>query len=1030
MSDENAVKTWWNQASVATTSNQTSTTTSTQTNDDFVLDFWEDDTLDVEDSKTNVSDKNKDSVPESDWNDIKKSDWDKKISWLDESSKNGEKIRDDENSKDNESSKINESNDWDDSFSWLDDNEDSLDSDGLFDDDTENIEDNKNNEEGENIEEGDDVNSNENIENNEDIEDIKSSETAEKDVWDEMFSWLDDNDKDSLNGDDLFDDDTENVEDSKNNEEVENVEDNGSIDNNESAEVSETIEDRDTVSEPDSDDDFDIDLDSSLNNDSSDSDQFNLDDDSVDNNKEENNEEKVTDSGDNEELRSTNTESDSNFQIDLDFNQGSWEESTQPTDLDWIEEESNSEGVDDSKINNEQFEDSNDMHDINFREKSDDEEIHDDIDSEEIQDNTLENEWNDEILEFTDNTNDESLNNENMSVDIDFTENVSDEENLGRMDNNSDILANDSFSNNLNDTNETIENNTNENSEQTSENAVDVEFNLTDSSNSEPDLLQNSSNIEWLDNNDTNQNNEVQLNDALDNSNSNDSQILSFDLSNNSETEESVEQQPNLQDYLSNQTSDAITQSSEEEIQESNESFQSLEEESLEANQPVDITNLDNESSNENNNSGRVLDNTQPESMSFDINLSQPVAQPLEQTVSEDMGQSIPTNEENTGAANWFSLDFTGSNTNSDSNIQGPINQDAPQENQFTTSPTEFGVTSTEINNDSTTSDNTDNGINFTLWGEEEPKDEPEVVQIQSTLSLDQILDSELSSNPQYSNNSVAIPENTWGKKSKSSKLGLIFAWGLFITAGIVAVLAFPSLLSTSNPWETNGSWDVVAIGDHWIAPDTGLDVSESGFTNPDFPDPDFLESDSFNTSTEWNNSGEASLGWTTVRSTVEFPDPYGWMDDDEWIDGLNNDPEPTPYISGTGDIIHDEDPEEYKQILINDIKSSISSFKSSAEWYYSWGQEHSDRKIIKYASQIINACDTYESQISAWEWISQEALSEFESKVLDIFNKIDDYNNWWEGSPQVIQNNTTQNNGDNSSTEKDKMREFLYSRE
>jgi hypothetical protein len=49
-------------------------------------------------------------------------------------------------------------------------------------------------------------------------------------------------------------------------------------------------------------------------------------------------------------------------------------------------------------------------------------------------------------------------------------------------------------------------------------------------------------------------------------------------------------------------------------------------------------------------------------------------------------------------------------------------------------------------------------------------------VQIQSTLSLDQILDSELSSNPQYSSNSVAVPENTGGKKSNSSKLGLIFA--------------------------------------------------------------------------------------------------------------------------------------------------------------------------------------------------------------------------------------------------------------
>jgi hypothetical protein len=82
-----------------------------------------------------------------------------------------------------------------------------------------------------------------------------------------------------------------------------------------------------------------------------------------------------------------------------------------------------------------------------------------------------------------------------MSIGIDFTENVSDEENSNEIDN-SEILGNVDFSNDLNDTNETIENNVNENSDQNPENFVDVNFNLSDSSNSQPDLLQNSSNIE------------------------------------------------------------------------------------------------------------------------------------------------------------------------------------------------------------------------------------------------------------------------------------------------------------------------------------------------------------------------------------------------------------------------------------------------------------------------------------------------------------------------------------------------------
>jgi hypothetical protein len=99
----------------------------------------------------------------------------------------------------------------------------------------------------------------------------------------------------------------------------------------------------------------------------------------------------------------------------------------------------------------------------------------------------------------------------------------------------------------------------------------------------------------------------------LDSNGTNESQALSFDLSNSSEAEESAEQQPNLQDYLSNQTSDEITQSSEEEIQDSNGTTQSFEEESQETNQPVDTANFDSDSSNENNNSDNGLDNPQPE---------------------------------------------------------------------------------------------------------------------------------------------------------------------------------------------------------------------------------------------------------------------------------------------------------------------------------------------------------------------------------------------------------------------------------
>ena len=156
MSDENAVKTWWNQASVATASNQTSSSTSNQVNDDFVLDFW-DDEEDIEESTNTVSDKDNNSA--SDWKDIK----DPK---------------------------------WDEATSWLDNNEDPLNGDDLFGDDSEEKQEVKRNEDSK---EKKDINNAETSKSN--WKSIKDSE------WDKKDTWL--NDEDTFGGDDLFGDDPE-----------------------------------------------------------------------------------------------------------------------------------------------------------------------------------------------------------------------------------------------------------------------------------------------------------------------------------------------------------------------------------------------------------------------------------------------------------------------------------------------------------------------------------------------------------------------------------------------------------------------------------------------------------------------------------------------------------------------------------------------------------------------------------------------------------------------------------------------------
>lgn len=937
MSDEISVKTWWNQASAT---NQTSSTTSNQVNDDFVLDFWDDE--DIVESTNTVSDGNDNSS--SDWENIKNSEWD-------------------ENS------------------SWLDDNEDTLNGDDLFGDDTE---------------DKGDVEEKEDRDNH---EDNKSGWKNTKDSkWDETDTWL--TDDDTFGGDDLFGDTTEGKEEKEKKEDIKEEEDTnndkinddtditdneGNTDNDENIDDTKDIDD---AQESNSYDNFDMSFDSPLDDDSTDSDSSDLSD--------TNEEDNVETASDTESSIESDTQSDSDFQLDLDSSEVSWDTDT-PSDLDVAEEKVLDEDTDSENI------------------------LSEDSTSENSEDNNIvESEWNNKSLDFTENENhesDDSQSEENEPISIDFT----DDENSTEDSNETNTLEiwDDDFLNEEDNTDSTINSadeikdntdtndNVDENTNQESISSTDVEFVDDGSSSLNSESWQEYMPVEWLNDISNDEiSDEPLINDSLDNNGDSDvvdednPQNLDFDPNKNTNQEElSFDQQPNIQDYLNNQTDEPI---------QSSENW-----ETLESNQSVTASDLDNSSSEENNSTKVELDFVWngAESMNFDLNVPQ----------TSDQDSSV--SQGNTESWNEFSLNYTENDVNSSADTQVSINNDSTQEIQLTTTlPSEWEGSKPEIDNNSITQESS-NEISFTLWGEA-PNNVPEVGQMQPTLSLDQILDSELSSNPQYSNNSIASPENITA--SSKSKVGILFAWvGLFVVVGLVVVLAFPSLLPNRNSWDNIDEWDIDTW--HFVA-DTGLNIPDPDITEPDFPDPDVNDPNQFSDNNTTWYEGQVSIWWTTTQSIVEFPDPYGWMTQEERETGLTDDPDPVPYIWGTEDIIVEEDPEEYEKLLTNDILSSISSFKSQAEWYYSYGQEHSDRKIIKYASQIINACDNYESQVAAWEWISQEFFSEFEDRMLEIINKIDDYNNWWAESPQIIQNTTT-NENDNNLSEKDELKEYLYSR-
>ena len=283
--------------------------------------------------------------------------------------------------------------------------------------------------------------------------------------------------------------------------------------------------------------------------------------------------------------------------------------------------------------------------------------------------------------------------------------------------------------------------------------------------------------------------------------------------------------------------------------------------------------------------------------------------------------------------------------------------------------------------------------------------------QVQSTLSLDQILDSELLSNPQYADNSKASPQNlpTSGWKGKA----WILIWvGVAVLGCCVAVLAFPSITTLIKPAGTTSSWTVVEIpteDPHPSAPDEptgwedpiGVDDPEIP-ENPDLENPDISWGDGWATAVSIIDDGDDSWDWETGTEPV----PFVWTDD--WQDSEPEIQEPV-----------------VEEVDANQILDVISSFKSQAETYYSLGEQQADKQLMKYSQWLLALCDNYSDKVNNWEWTDSESLASFKTTANKIISKIITYLGGDDEEVQVIREATI--DGESYFPWKDELKDYIY---
>ena len=257
----------------------------------------------------------------------------------------------------------------------------------------------------------------------------------------------------------------------------------------------------------------------------------------------------------------------------------------------------------------------------------------------------------------------------------------------------------------------------------------------------------------------------------------------------------------------------------------------------------------------------------------------------------------------------------------------------------------------------------------------ENTQNQVEVWSIKSTLSLDEILDSELKSNPQFTDNSISVPNNTQTKSTSMwSKKTTIFMWlGIFLLLCFVVVLAFPSV----NP--ERKTWDVVDTG-------TVIDEPKIIEEEPESVDEEKTDTPEYD---ETHGDDQEELE-KTKKEEEDIESVHGSWPTLELIEEEYTPPEEIePY---TLEETEQEEPsvEETENISADDIQLKISSFKSQGEWYKKVGENESNEKVIKYASYVIRLCEDYQLQIDNLEWIDEETYSSFETKVSWFISKIE----------------------------------------
>ena len=268
-----------------------------------------------------------------------------------------------------------------------------------------------------------------------------------------------------------------------------------------------------------------------------------------------------------------------------------------------------------------------------------------------------------------------------------------------------------------------------------------------------------------------------------------------------------------------------------------------------------------------------------------------------------------------------------------------------------------------------------DNSQNVTETSQEVNSD---TQKIWPSFSLDQILGIELDKNPQFADNSTAISNNNVqvNKPMNNKKFAWIVMWiGLFVLAWFVIVLAFPS----KNTDRKGG--DVVQVEEeHYVS-----------WNSWDYVDTIVDELEEPEIQNNQDENGGNIAGSSVVAISEDDGDSWWDIEDIQpYIcagDGCGNE---TELDENTGEEI-------VENLDFEDVSPVVSDFSTQGENYYMVWDDMQDKKLMKYATQLIVLCENYQSEIENWEWLDPESFDEFKTQAESLLSKISNYMEWSE---------------------------------